>query len=70
MKKLARPCDGAIARAEQAIAEGRGAIQDLRAEPSKRNDLAELLTVMGQELADSQQAGRESPLFRATVEGE
>jgi signal transduction histidine kinase len=62
--------DGAISRAEQAIAESRGAIQDLRSEPSADSDLEHLLTATGQELAGSQEANRDSAIFRVTVEGE
>jgi len=61
--------DGAIARAEQAIAEGRNAIQDLRSEPSAHSDLEHLLTAMGQELAGSQGAKHDSPSVSVTVEG-
>jgi ligand-binding sensor domain-containing protein/signal transduction histidine kinase len=61
--------DGAITKAEQAIAEGRDAIQGLRPAPVAQSDLAHLLTVMGQEIAGSQDTGRESPNFRVTVEG-
>jgi len=62
--------DGAISRAEQAIAEGRDAIQGLRSEPVAHNDLAQLLTATGQELAGSQEANRDSTIFHVTVEGE
>ena len=62
--------DGSIARAEQAIDEGRNAIQDLRSEAADATDIAQLVRVMGQELAASQQ-GRHGPAtFRLTVEGE
>jgi ligand-binding sensor domain-containing protein/signal transduction histidine kinase len=61
--------DGAITKAEQAIAEGRDAIQGLRPAPAAQNDLAHLLAAMGQELAGSHDAGRGSPNFRVTVEG-
>ena len=61
--------DGAITKAEQAIAEGRNAIQDLRPAPVAQNDLAHLLTVVGQEIAGSQDTGRDSPNFSVTVEG-
>src|SRR6266849_11041040 len=60
--------DGAITRAEQAIAEGRNAIQGLRSDPVAHNDLAEVLTAMGQELASSKEANRDSTIFRVTVE--
>ena len=62
--------DGAIARTEQAITEGRGAIGDLRSEPAAQSDLAELLTAMGQELAAFEDANGNGPLFRVIVEGE
>jgi signal transduction histidine kinase len=62
--------DGAIARTEQAIAESRDAIRDLRSEPVAQSDLAELLTAMGQELAAFEDANREAPAFRVIVEGE
>jgi ligand-binding sensor domain-containing protein/signal transduction histidine kinase len=62
--------DGALKRTEQAIAEGRGAIQDLRAEPAVHSDLEALLTAIGQELAASQDANHDSANFRVTVEGE
>ena len=62
--------DGAIDRTEQAIAEGRGAIQDLRSERSARIDLEHLLTALGQELAASGNANSETATFRVTVEGE
>jgi ligand-binding sensor domain-containing protein/signal transduction histidine kinase len=61
--------DGAIARAEEAIAEGRDAIQDLRSDSTKRSDTAQWLTVLGQELASSQDV-KEAPAFRVTIEGE
>jgi ligand-binding sensor domain-containing protein/signal transduction histidine kinase len=62
--------DAALERAEQAIAEGRDAIQGLRSEPVAQNDLAQLLTATGQELAASQEASRDPAMFRVTVEGE
>jgi signal transduction histidine kinase/ligand-binding sensor domain-containing protein len=62
--------DGAIARTEQAIAESRGAILDLRSETVAQSDLAELLTAMGQELAAFEDANRDGPVFRVIVEGE
>jgi signal transduction histidine kinase/ligand-binding sensor domain-containing protein len=61
--------DGVITRAEQAITEGRDAIQDLRAEPVPEGDLEHLLTATSQELAGSQDVDHGSPTFRVTVEG-
>jgi signal transduction histidine kinase len=61
--------DGAISRAEQALDEGRAAIQNLRSEQSAHSDLEPLLTAVGQELAGSQAANHEPANFRVTVEG-
>ena len=61
--------DGAINRTEQAIAESRDAIKDLRSEPAALGDLVDLLAAMGNELAGSQGANRDSPIFSMTVEG-
>jgi len=46
--------DGALSMADEAIAESRDAIQDLRSEPVTLVDLAHLLTAIGEELAESQ----------------
>jgi len=62
--------DGALDTAEQAIAEGRDAIQDIRSGPAVQNDLAQLLTATGQELARSQEVNRDPVTFRVTEEGE
>ena len=64
-----RAFDGALTRADQAIAESRDAIQGLRTAPVAPIDLADLLTAMGQELADSQEANSDSPAFRVKVAG-
>ena len=62
--------DGAIMRTEQAIAESRDAIKDLRSEPMTQNDLAELLAAEGRELEASLRAVGDSPTFSMIVEGE
>jgi signal transduction histidine kinase len=62
--------DEAIHMAEGAIAESRDAIQDLRSQPPDQGDLAQLLTVTGQDLARSQDASGNPVIFRVTVEGE
>jgi ligand-binding sensor domain-containing protein/signal transduction histidine kinase len=62
--------DGAITRAEQAIDEGRNAIQGLRAEAAIAGDISQLLRAIGQELAASQQGRHDSATFRLTIEGE
>jgi len=62
--------DSAIGGTEQAISEGRSAIQQLRSEPVDEGDLARWLTNIGEELARAQQTNGDSPIFRLTVEGE
>jgi signal transduction histidine kinase/ligand-binding sensor domain-containing protein len=61
--------DGAISRAQQAILEGRNAIQDLRSQPSVDSDLEHLLTAICKELEGSHDSSRVSPSFSVTVEG-
>ena len=61
--------DLAISRAEEAMAEGREAIQGLRFEPSAHTDLEHLLTAMGQELESSQDTNHDRASFSLTVEG-
>jgi signal transduction histidine kinase/ligand-binding sensor domain-containing protein len=61
--------DEAILATEQALTEGRDAIHDLRPEPATRHDLEELLTAVGQEMADAREANRHLPSFRVIVEG-
>jgi ligand-binding sensor domain-containing protein len=61
--------DGAITRAEQAIAEGRSAIQDLRPAPGAQTDLVQALTSIGQEFA-THDGNQDPPRFRVIVEGE
>jgi signal transduction histidine kinase len=62
--------DGAIGATEQAISEGRSAIQQLRSEQLGEGDLSQWLTTTGQELARSHAADGHAPVFRLTVEGE
>jgi ligand-binding sensor domain-containing protein/signal transduction histidine kinase len=64
-----RTLDGAIGEGDEAIAEGRDAIQGLRASPGGERDLEYLLTVAGKDLARSSCGADESPAFRVTVEG-
>jgi signal transduction histidine kinase len=61
--------DEAILATEQAIAEGRDAICDLRLEPAAQHDLAELLTAVGKELEDTHAANGHCPSFHVIVEG-
>jgi signal transduction histidine kinase len=69
-EKAVQSLDDAITMAAGAVAEGRSAIQDLRAQPVGGGDLANLLTAAGQELARSEEAQGNPPVFRLTVEGE
>jgi len=62
--------DSAIGATEQAISEGRSAIQQLRSEQVEEGDLAQWLTNIGEELARSQNTYGNSASFRVTVEGE
>ena len=62
--------DDAIVATEQAIAEGRDAIHDLRPQASAESDLEQLLTTAGHELAALQDGNRQSAAFRVIVEGE
>lgn len=68
--KAGQSLDKAITTAAGAVAEGRSAIQNLRIEPAGEGDLAQLLTAAGQELAHSEEAHGNPPVFRLTVEGE
>src|SRR5271157_4300033 len=61
--------DASLDRTEQAIAESREAIQDIRSDIVAQNALPELLTRAGSELAQSQ-ADQDAPTFGLTVEGE
>lgn len=61
--------DGAILRTEQAIAESREAIQDLRSESAGQRDLGRALASFVKELAGPE-TNQDSPVFRVTVEGE
>jgi signal transduction histidine kinase/ligand-binding sensor domain-containing protein len=62
--------DGAIMRTEQAIAESRDTIKDLRSERVTSTDLAELLTQTGREHETAADAKGKPPIFRVIVEGE
>src|SRR5262249_4915204 len=64
-----RTLDGAISRTEEAIAESRSAIQDLRHESAAQSDLAQSLATMAQDFTpkDTRSGSR---AFRVIVEGE
>ena len=62
--------DTALVSADQAIAEGRGAIQQLRSGSSQEeSNLDQMLLAMGRELAASQNGGDSAPSLRVIVEG-
>jgi signal transduction histidine kinase len=61
--------DEAILATEQAIAEGRDAIHDLRPDSGPQHELAELLTAAGKELAAVHAENGHCPNFRVIVEG-
>jgi signal transduction histidine kinase/ligand-binding sensor domain-containing protein len=60
--------DDAILRTEQAIAESRDAIQDLRSASADQQDLGRALATFGNELTASETP--DAPIFRVTIEGE
>jgi signal transduction histidine kinase len=62
--------DEAISETEQAIAESRDAIHDLRSQSISEGDLPALLETAGEELAADKDTNRISPNFRVIVEGE
>lgn len=62
--------DGAIKGTEEAIAESRDAIKDLRLERTAASDLAALLTEAGRELETLEGANADRPTFRVIIEGE
>ena len=59
--------DGALDRADQAIVEGRDAIQNLRSSTTVSNDLAQAITSLAEELSNG--PGKGSTTFRMSVEG-
>jgi signal transduction histidine kinase len=59
----------ALDRADQAIVEGRDAIQNLRSSTAVTNDLAEAITALGEELATARDSESASATFRVSIEG-
>jgi signal transduction histidine kinase/ligand-binding sensor domain-containing protein len=66
--KAVEALDGALDRADQAIAEGRDAIQNLRSSTVVSNELAQAITTLAQELNNGS-GEKGSPMFRVSVEG-
>jgi signal transduction histidine kinase len=59
----------ALDRADQAILEGRDAIQNLRSSPTAANELAQAMTALGEELAGPCDGEKSSATFRVSIEG-
>jgi ligand-binding sensor domain-containing protein/signal transduction histidine kinase len=68
--EAAKALDGAILETEQAIADSRDAIHDLRTELANSSDLGDLLNATGEELAGARSTDHHAPEFRLVVEGE
>jgi len=69
-KQASDTLDGALISADQAISEGRSAIQELRSESLKENNLEQILLAAGRALASSQNRGDSAPSLRVIVEGQ
>jgi signal transduction histidine kinase/ligand-binding sensor domain-containing protein len=61
--------DGALDRADQAISEGRDAIQNLRSSTTVTNELGHAMTALAEELAEGPDGERGSATFRVSIEG-
>jgi signal transduction histidine kinase/ligand-binding sensor domain-containing protein len=61
--------DSALVSADQAIAEGRSAIQELRSGSPQESNLEQMLLATGRELAASQNGEHGSPPLRVIVQG-
>jgi signal transduction histidine kinase len=59
----------ALDRADQAIVEGRAAIQNLRSSTNLTNELAQAMTALGEELGVAHDGDRDPATFRVSVEG-
>jgi signal transduction histidine kinase len=61
--------EGALERAEQAVAEGRDAIHDLRSSTLVANELAQAVTALGQEMSRELDSDHGAAQFHVVVEG-
>jgi hypothetical protein len=68
-EKAVEALDGALDRADQAIVEGRDAIQNLRSFTVDGNELAQAIAMLAEELTNSPAGEKGSPTFRMSVEG-
>ncbi|HKA45440.1 MAG TPA: triple tyrosine motif-containing protein, partial [Burkholderiales bacterium] len=66
--KAVEALDGALDRADQAIAEGRDAIQNLRSSTVVSNELAQAITTLAEELENGN-GEKGSVMFKMSVEG-
>jgi signal transduction histidine kinase len=64
-----RTLDASIRKGDEAVAEGRDAIQNLRQESAQRR-LEDLLSATGQELRDAQDGNSQSAVFQVVMEGQ
>jgi signal transduction histidine kinase/ligand-binding sensor domain-containing protein len=67
--KAVEALDGALDRADQAIVEGRDAIQNLRSSTTVANELAQAITEVAEDFAAGPNGERSPVTFRASVEG-
>src|SRR6185312_8172388 len=67
--KAGEALDGALDRADEAIAEGRDAIQNLRSSATVSNELAQAITSLAEELGSRPDGEKSSAMFRMSVEG-
>ena len=59
----------ALERADQAIVEGRNAIQNLRSSTAVTNELGQALTALGEEFGGTRNSKSGSPILRVSMEG-
>jgi signal transduction histidine kinase len=67
--KAKEALEKALDRADQAIVEGRGAIQNLRSSTTLTNELAQAITALGEELSSAHDGERGSTAFHVSIEG-
>lgn len=68
-EKAAEALDGALDRADQALVEGRDAIQNLRSVLVGSNELAQAITTLAEEFTHGPDGARSSATFFMSVEG-
>jgi signal transduction histidine kinase len=61
--------EGVLDRADQAILEGRDAIQNLRSSTTVTNELGQAMTALAEEFAEGSDGERASTTFRVSIEG-